>query len=71
MFLALFQPINLIVCWVPERVKKMPYKGGKMSKKTCFLNVTHFSKYNFQGLFKNVVFRSVVLVTKIHLTVKS
>ncbi len=48
----------------------MPYKGRKMSKKHPFLktisNVTHFSKSNFQGLFKNVVFRSVVLVTKIH-----
>ena len=45
----------------------MPKKGKKkilffVLKK--YQSVTHISTYIFQGLFKNIVFRSVALVTK-------
>ena len=40
----------------------MPKKGQKSEK--IFFFVTHVSTYVFQGLYKNIVFRSVALVTK-------
>jgi len=62
------RPKTLIV-WVLGRVeKKIPKKSQKLKKYFFVLNkfqsVTHVSTCNFQGLFKNIVFRSVALVTK-------
>ena len=46
----------------------MPKKGKKMKKKIYVLKkyqrLTHVSTCIFQGLFKNMVFSSVALVTK-------
>ena len=56
--------ITLIV-WVLRRVKKMPKKVKKNEENFfCFVlnkyhSVTHVSASIFQGLFKNLVFRSV------------
>ena len=47
------KPITLLV-WVLGRVEKM----------TKYQSVTHVSTYIFQGLFKNIVFRFIALVTK-------
>ena len=47
----------------------MPKKGKKMKKKKIifkkkYQRLTHVSTCIFQGLFKNMVFSSVALVTK-------
>ena len=47
----------------------MPKKGLKNEKNLVFVlnkyqSVTHVSTCSFQGLFKNIVFRYVALVTK-------
>ena len=61
--------ITLIV-WVLRRVKKMPKKVKKNEENFfCFVlnkyhSVTHVSASIFQGLFKNIVLRSVALVIK-------
>ena len=58
----------MIIIWILGRVEKIP----KKSLKKCFKNsilykyqsVTHVSTSIVQGLFKNIVFRSVALVIK-------
>ena len=62
------RPITLIV-WVLEGLKKCLKKGQKIEKNIFFVlikyhSLTHVSTCIFQGLFKNIVFRSVALVTK-------
>ena len=62
------RPITSIV-WVLGRMEKMPKKGKKMKEKKFVLNkyqkVTRVFTCIFQGLLKkNIVFRSVALVTK-------
>ena len=52
------------IVWVLERVKKMPKKFKKFFFWNKYQSVTHVSTSNFQGLFKNIVFRSVALVIK-------
>ena len=57
--------ITLIV-WMQGRVEK---KAKKCEKYYCFAfikcqSVTHVSTSIFQGLFRNIVFRSVALITK-------
>ena len=53
-----------------EGGKKCLKKDKKDEKKIFFFvvnkyqSMTHVYKYIFQGLFKNIVFRSVALVTK-------
>ena len=47
-------------------LKKAPKKGQKNEKKFVlnkYESVTHVSIFNFQGLFRNIVFRYVALVT--------
>ena len=56
-----FKPINLIV-WVPGRVEKM--KKNIIFVLNKYQSVTHVSTCICQALFKNIVFRSVALVTK-------
>ena len=59
MFIAQF-----LIVWVLERVKKNVKKGTKKEKNIYFVlnkspSVTHVSACLFEGLFKNIVFRSV------------
>ena len=56
------------IVWVLERVEKNALKKVKKMLKIFFFvqnkyqSVTHVSTLIFQGLFKNIVFRSVTLV---------
>ena len=56
-------PITLIV-WVLGGLKKMQKKGRKIVINLFNKSVTHIPTFIVQGLFTNIVFRSVALVTK-------
>ena len=75
MFIVIFFKANslkktlIVHSWVLGRVEKMPKKGLEKLEKYFFVlnkyeSVTHVSTLIFQGLFKDIVFRSVALVTK-------
>ena len=61
------RPITLIVLALGKVEKRQQQKkGNKMYFLFCFLKQIswHVSTFIFQGLFKNIIFRSVALVTK-------
>ena len=59
-----FRPITLIV-WVLRRVEKNAKKIFFVFVLNKYQSVTHVSTSIFQGLFKNIVFRSVVVTKKL------
>ena len=61
-----------LLCSDPKKgLKDFPVYDHTLNITSCFkyynIKVSHVYISNFQGLFKNIVFRSVALVTKIFL----